>query len=170
MQVQLRIQSLRPRDSRDDESVGVQLVAAVQRAAAKGPPAPAAVTVRDERIDIFLGQEVARAAVPMDFFLAGLTRSDAPGGDLSCVGLIGTLTHRGTSVQQATVYLEWSDCRWWLWRALIDADGHIREDTATVLRALDGDTKPLPIGGWWSFGRRNGIAATLDTHEARVVH
>ena len=53
MQVQLNIRSLRPRDPADDDTVGIQLVAAVQRALRKGSAPAAAVTVRDDRIDIF---------------------------------------------------------------------------------------------------------------------
>ena len=168
MQVDLRLQSLSPRDAADDDTVGIQLVAAVRRALQSGVPRPAAVAVRDERIDIFDGLQLHRSQLPLPFFLAGLTRAEAPGGELHCVGVIGALNHRRSDVRQATVYLEWADCRWWLWRALIDADGQLREDTESVLRAVDGDTKPLTIGGWWSYGRRAGMSGRFDPHAARV--
>ncbi|TNE89120.1 MAG: hypothetical protein EP330_11820 [Deltaproteobacteria bacterium] len=170
MQFQLKIQSLRPRDARDDDAVGAQLVAAVQRAMARGVPPSAAVSVRDERIDIFLGGDVKQAAVPLNLFLASLTRAEAPGGELHCVGLIGALTHRGSEVQQATVYLEWADCRWWLWRGLIGTDGKLRDGTESLLRAVDGDTKPMLIGGWWSLGRRSQLSARFDPHAPNRVH
>lgn len=170
MQLQLQIRSLVPRDPTDDDTVGVQLVAAVQRALAKGAAPTAAVSVREERVDIFMGGQIQAGQVPINLFVAGLTRAEAPGGDLHCVGLVGTLTHKKNGVKQAVVFLEWADCRWWLWRGLIDADGRLLENTESVLRAVDGDTKPIPMGGWWSLGRRAKLQARLDAPKSSFVH
>ncbi|MCO4743431.1 MAG: hypothetical protein KC912_01495 [Proteobacteria bacterium] len=171
MQVQLKIRTLRPREAADDDSVGTQLVAAVQSAVRKGGAPTVALTVRDERIDLFRTVEIDNAYMPVDVFLAGLSRSEAPGGGLHCVGVMGTFTRRDRpGVRQVMVFLEWEDCRWWLWRGLLDAEGALLEDTESVLRAVDGDTKPMRIGGWWSLGRRRGMQGRLDAHSRQTVH
>lgn len=171
MQVRLNIRTLLPREPGDDDAVGAQLVAAVHRAVQKGAAPPVVLTVRDERIDLFQTQQIVKASMPVDVFLAGLSRSEAPGGGLHCVGVMGTFTRKDRpGVKQVMVFLEWEDCRWWLWRGLLDADGALLDQTETVLRAIDGDTKPMRIGGWWSLGRRRGMAGRLDTHKSEVVH
>lgn len=171
MQVQLKIRTLLPRQPEDDDAVGAQLVATVQRAVQRGAAPPVVLTVRDERIDLFQTSDIDGVFMPVDVFLAGLSRSEAPGGGLHCVGVMGTFTRRDRpGVRQLMVFLEWEDCRWWLWRGLLDADGALIVDTESILRAVDGDTKPIRIGGWWSLGRRRGMHGRLDTGKADVIH
>jgi hypothetical protein len=106
---------------------------------------------------------VVRARIPVPAFLAGLTRSRGEGdAEALAVGLAGRFLVRRRSDPQrsgapvALAFLEWPDNAWWHWRALLDADGAIREDTVTLTRALDGDPLPESLGRWWSLGRRMG--------------
>lgn len=171
MQVQLKIRTILPREAADDDAVGAQLVAAVHRAVSKGGAPSVVLTVRDERIDLFRTDEITQASLPVDVFLAGLSRAEAPGGGLHCVGIMGTFTRRDRpGVRQVMVFLEWEDCRWWLWRGLLDVDGALIEDSETLLRAVDGDTKPIQMGGWWSLGRRRRMRGRLDTKSAEPIH
>lgn len=171
MNRRIRSRTLVPRHPEDDEETGIQLVAAVHRALKGGGAPPVAVAVAEQRIDLFPADSIRESSLPPGLFLAGLSRSEGSFGRPICVGLMGTFGSRERpGVKQAMVYLEWSDCRWWLWRGLLDTDGGLMPDTESVLRAADGDTKPMAMGGWWSLGRRSRMKVRLDTRTEATVH
>jgi len=59
------------------------------------------------------------------------------------------------------VFLEWPDCSWWHWRALLSAEGEVLDDTITVRSAERGDPLPAQLGRWWSTGRRHRLSLHL---------
>jgi len=158
--LRLRISIDARRSGTDDAEHVVELV---RRATERGAAAPAAVVVRAERIELVELVPVVRAGIPVPAFLAGLTRSKGErDAEALAVGLAGRFLLRRRSDPQrsgvpvALVFLEWPDNAWWHWRALLDADATIREDTITLTRAVDGDPLPESLGRWWSLGRRMG--------------
>jgi hypothetical protein len=160
MDLQIRVQSV-AREGLDDEALGEQLVRLVRGAQGRGSAAAAAVVVGAERIDIVPLAPIVQARMRPAWFVAGLSRS--PFGEVApdAVGLIGTFRYRrgpdDPGAPIALSFLEWTDCRWWEWRALIDGTA-LRDDTETVRRAVDGVPRPDGLGGWWSLGRRRGVA------------
>lgn len=112
------------------------------------------------------------AKIPMAGFMAGLSRSTSPDiGDPIAVGLMGRVNWRRqrkeVGIPVAMVFLEWSDCRWWQWRGLLDASLRgIDEETNTVRRAAEGLAKPPHLGGWWSLGRRRGMQVRFEPQAA----
>ncbi|MCB9678441.1 MAG: hypothetical protein H6737_25295 [Alphaproteobacteria bacterium] len=173
-QLQVPIQTL----SRDtlvlnDDELGEALVELV-RAAVPRRTAPAVATVaRPERIDVIGLQPLAAHRIPVNGFIAGLTRAEVGPdvGDARAVGVMGTVQVRNApdapSVPMAVVFLEWPDCRWWLWRALVDpGTATIKEGTEVRTRAVDGDAMPVGFGRWWSLGRRTGVKVTIRSRAA----
>jgi hypothetical protein len=143
----------------------------VTGALARGGAPPVAVAVRDAVVDLVQLRGVPQ--VPR--FLAALTRSTrGEAGAPSAVGLMGTLPTATRDGAQgpwlAAVFLEWPDCRWWYWRALLDADRkEIVPGTATWSRAVDGDRMPARLGRWWTIGRRARLGLVFRVDEP-VVH
>ncbi|MEZ4319009.1 MAG: hypothetical protein R3F61_15955 [Myxococcota bacterium] len=179
MQFQLPVQTL----SRDttllaDDELGETLVAMVRNAVPRGT-APTVVTVaRPERIDVIGLKPVVDHHIPIQGFIASLTRADVEPtiGDARAVGIMGTVKLRQSGQEapapMAVVFLEWPDNRWWLWRALIDPESKaILTETETLTRAIDGDPMPVGFGRWWSLARRTGMRVTMR-HAAPppVVH
>lgn len=165
-QLRLRIRMLARRPT-DDEPEGEHLVALVLDALRKGGAGAVAVVVRAERTELVELRGVVEAGVPVQLFLAGLTRSSPEGFGPPCaIGLAGRFIVRPgrpgggepglSGGPVALAFLEWPDCRWWQWRVVLDAQGRALPDTETRRRAVDGDGLTGGLGRWWSLGRRTG--------------
>lgn len=161
--LQLRIHSSRWEGADlDDDALGEHLVGLVRDNLGAGGRAPGvALAVRRGEIDLLPLDSVREAGIPMERFLAALTRARfedrAP---VDAVGLLGSFTARAArpgarpSAPVVMAFLEWTDCRWWQWRALVDADYQLLAESETRRAAIEGDAKPRGLGGWWSLGRR----------------
>jgi hypothetical protein len=181
--VLLKIRSLNlPGNNGGIESVGLHLARALGTAAKTGPCPPVAVVVRGERAELIGLQDLGEAKLTVSYFLASLSRSRTIDGPVDAVGLMGKFqTQSGrdhSPVHLALVFLEWGDCRWWYWRALVDpADGSIIEESVTISSAEDGDPLPRTMGRWWSYGRRARMTVALrrrpessELDPSRLVH
>lgn len=166
-----------------DDAIGETLVGRVRRALMHGEAPSAAVIVRPERLDVIGLGPIVEQDLGVGRFLSTLTRSRTrePVGDVLAVGIVGTVRLApptgGERVPLALVFLEWPDCRWWEWKALLDpTDGHLLEQTETRLRAVDGDAMPPGLGRWWSTGRHLRGDVLFDrwpgrpAPESEVVH
>lgn len=73
------------------------------------------------------------------------------------MGMIAVLHKRkGERVFErcAGTFVEWSDGRWWWSRRILDAQNLPRPDLDDEpLRAVDGATKPMGLGGWFARAR-----------------
>lgn len=175
--LEVRVQTL-AFEAADDDSLGFHLVDVVRRALAKGGAPSAAVAAHGDRVDLVPLGPVVQAKMPVPAFVSGLTRSAVTSDEpVAVVGLIGTFRLRRrpeeAGVPIAIVFLEWTDCRWWHWRGLLDPTDQKRilDETETVTRAVDGDPKPLRLGGWWSQARRRPIDLRWDRRSpAPMVH
>jgi hypothetical protein len=176
--LRLKVQRLVRQDGSDDPAEqGARLVAVVRRAIeARGAPT-VAVVVRPEHVDLVQLRPVISARASLPRFLGALTQSESPGGPVEAVGLMGTVRlgrpgAEGPRVPAGLVFLEWADCRWWHWQALLDAESaSVRTDTETIRSAVDGDPLPAGIGRWWSLGRRLRLRARFSqVEEPTVVH
>lgn len=158
----IRIGSLPRGEPLPDEGEGERLRDLLLGALSRGPAPPAAVVLRERRLDLL---ELAHARVAsLHTLLAGLTRSVVPDGSaVEAVGLVGVFAPSPAAAAPeparsaagiALAFLEWEDGRWWSWRAAALPGGGVREDTVTVGRAVDGDRLPDGLGRWWSLGRR----------------
>jgi hypothetical protein len=168
-----------PADDADDDAVGQHLVALVGAALGRGGAPPSAVVLRGERLEIAALHPVIEAGQHPHAFLAGLSRSSMEGvpQPVAAVGVIGVFRGNpaerdpGPTAPLATVFLEWPDGRWWHWRALVELEKReLREDTAIVRRAVDGDALPDRMGRWWAFGRRRGLRVHFRVADESMVH
>ena len=172
--IRFQVRSFPPRDVVDDDALGEQLVDLTLRAVARGSAPPVVACVRERRVDLFPAVEVVRAGFSPNWFAATLTRATPDDdGPVLAVGLLGTHQMRRRGEQEgvpiALVFLEWADCRWWSWRALVTADGRgLRDGSELRGRARDGVAKPARLGGWWSRGRRLNVTTHLDRTEGLV--
>jgi hypothetical protein len=159
-----------------DEALESQLERLLREATAARAAPPVAWCARGDRIELLPLASLREAGVPTGPFLAALTRSTVDDGSepVEAVGLMGVFSGDPSSpgsppVPMAMAFVEWPDGRWWHWRALVDPDrSAVRNDTATVRNALDGDPLPDHLGRWWSTGRRRRF--TLALRRAEVVH
>jgi len=152
----------------DDESTGRRLVDLVREALGRGPAPSVVVVVRADRFDLVSVGPIVEAGLSVSTFIAGLTRSELPrAGPVLAVGLMGTFTVRprreAPGAPLAMVFLEWTDCRWWQWRTLLEGDGRTpMDETTTLSSAVEGSAKPSNLGGWWSLGRRRRMSVRLE--------
>lgn len=160
----------------DDDALGNHLVEMVVPRVPERR-APTVVTIaRDDRLDVLGLKSVVENRLPMRTFIGSLTRAsvdDGTVGHASAVGLMGTIEVAPRSgearVPMAVVFLEWPDCRWWHWRALIEpTTRELRLDTVTLTRAVDGDPLPPGFGRWWSTGRLMKTSPHFAGWPARV--
>lgn len=175
--LQLRVRCLSRGEALDDELEGSRLRELIVGAVARGGAPVVAVVVRAERVEIIGLEPLQQAGIAVPMFLAGLSRSEAEGaGAAEAVGLMGVVSVSQAPAGQppsgappapmAIAFLEWSDCRWWSWRAAVDrAAGAVLEDTQVLTRAADGDPLPQGLGRWWSLGRRVGARVRLGPVE-----
>ena len=156
-----------------DEEEGERLVTMVRDGMQRGVRGALGVAIRPERTEWFDLGAVVRQQVPVDGFLAALSRSTAPGHPAPlAVGLAGRFERRRGSrvLSVAVVFVEWADDRWWHWeRVLRESEPHASDDDDDELeqyaRAIDGDPIPDGLGRWFVRGRRT--KATLSFGELR---
>lgn len=168
-----------------DDAEGEHLAAVVRGAVASGHAAPVAVVVREARIELVELGPALRARVPVPMFVAGLTRSQPEGQSQPiAIGLAGRFSFRPASelgsaprrppaphpppAQVALAFLEWSDNRWWHWRATVDGPTSLAPDSEVVRRAIDGDALPNGLGRWWSLARRTGATVRFGPPAPRT--
>ncbi|MBT3224423.1 MAG: hypothetical protein HN348_35595, partial [Proteobacteria bacterium] len=154
--MRLKIKSVERPAGLDDDQTGLDLVDLVRKALEVGQAPPVAVVLRDEKVDIINLSPVIEARFPLNRFLASM--SSVIHGGVDAIGVMGTFKmHRQgekDGVPVAMVFLEWEDCRWWQWRALVH-DQVVLDGTETYYRAVDGDPLPHQLGRWWSLARRS---------------
>jgi hypothetical protein len=131
------------------------------------------VVVRERTIDLVDSGAARAAGFELSALLAGLTTTTTPaGGAVEAVGLLGRVNVRSRDAElpAAVAFLEWADCRWWMWEALLTPDARgLREETARERSAVDGDALPTGLGRFWSHARRSGVRMELGLVEP-VVH
>ena len=161
MELQLRVgSSFRDQRQTTDDELGQYLVGRVKEALERGSAPPSALLVRPERLDCLGLAPVVQAGMNVGRFVSTLTRSRTvePTGEVLAVGVLGTVQTRppggGEQVPMVVVFLEWPDCRWWQWKALLGPSGELLGATQTLNRAVDGDAMPHGLGRWWSTGRK----------------
>lgn len=170
----LRVHSLPRRADGDDESLCSDLVDLLSGAVKKRAAPPVAVVLRGGRLDLFQFEAVHKAGIPMPNFIAALSCSTCDDGTgVEAVGMLGVVTARrredpkAPGVPMAVCFLEWPDNRWWFFKALVDPErAEIRQDSAVVLRAVEGDPMPGRLGRWWALGRRAGMRLHLHRNTA----
>jgi hypothetical protein len=157
-------------DRSADDTLGEGLVARVRHGLSTGQAPASGVVVRAAQIDLVPLAPVADARVPFGQVLAGLVGR----GELDAIGVVGRLWWRRRRderpVAVAVVFLEWTDCRWWCWQQLLDAEGRPVADGERCWRAVDGDPKPVGLGGWWSLARRTGARLDLTPAVSELVN
>lgn len=159
-----------PHASSGDDALGAALKERVVGALETGAVAPMAVVCRHAHIDLVPVYHLRERHIAVDAFLASMSRVVSESDDVLAVGLAGRFRARlpGTGAKRAPValvFLEWTDCRWWLWRSLIDPDGHLVEAAGETFRAVDGDPLPAGLGRWWSIGRRRRLTVRFSVDE-----
>jgi hypothetical protein len=166
-QIALRVQSIRRPDEPLGEEAEVRGLCAIVRRGVAGDGAPlVGVAIRSTHIDLIDLDPVRDSGLPLRRFLAGLTlQRDGRGTHPVAVGLLGVVeTGTADPAARALVFLEWSDGRWWHWRARVDqGEGCVVAGTEGVQQASQGDALPKGLGGWWAMGR------TLQASKTRKV-
>ena len=159
----LRFHTLRDPAPQADEPLARYLVQQVREAIPRKQAGPAVVMARGDRAEVIGIRELRGPDLPpTPDAIALMTRASFPdGAAVRAIGLMGVYGYRARpedpAVPTALVFIEWTDGRWWQWRALIDpSDARLLTETETVLRAVDGLPRPNGLGGWWTRGRRLG--------------
>ena len=177
--MRLRVSYLaRLETSRDEEAEGRHLVTVMKSALGRGGAPPVALMLRGDGVHLLPLGPIAKQGLPVQRFVAGLTRSTMDDQPLvEAVGIMGVVgvrqRHGGPRVPMAVVFLEWPDNRWWCYRALMEADTPtIRDESETVSSAVEGDSLPAGFGRWWSLARRAGLRVNLSRfpEENDLVH
>jgi len=67
-------------------------------------------------------------------------------------------------------FVEWCDNRWWLgWQPHSKKNGLFSEHP-NVMRAVDGDPKPLLLGSWFSTARRLNLRLDVQSNQSQLLH
>ena len=165
----IRVHSVRL-ETEDDDSVGEQLIEVVRQSLRKGEFPSAAVVVAAGRADILPLQPMVDGGVSLPAALAGLTATMPDGTrPVLAVGIVGPFEIRRSDQtnevrQVVTVFLEWTDCRWWHWSIDAEKSGsqlRLKDFTERTDRAVDGSARPDGLGGWWSLARRTGASLSF---------
>ena len=178
--VQLKVRALSWSENGDAGlEAGPCLSQILVKALKEGQCPPVTVTIRGDRAELIGLADIHRAQLRVPHFLASLSRSRTADGEADAVGLMGVFRQSGLGEPTngspvAIVFLEWGDCSWWFWRALVAPDGTLLPETVTVSSAAEGDPMPGKMGRWWSFGRRAkirvGFQRTENSDVGRMVH
>ena len=142
-----------------DDALGEVLVERLRSSLAAGATGSAPLVVRGAQIDLVRWDETGDVPFPVRMAMLAMTDLGEAGG-AEAVGVLGLF-----GGQRAAVFLEWPDCRWWLWEARVaEVDGGrcLVEDSVRVRRAVDGVPMPDGVGRWWSLGRRLGFRGALE--------
>lgn len=146
---------------RDDDALGFALHDQLLTRLRQGHPRPTAVCLRAESAQLVDLVPVLASGAP-DHWLAALAGQD----EVEAFAVVAILTkrRRGLELERcAATWVEWPDGRWWFTRRLLDAAGRpVPEDEPDVLRAVDGATKPMGIGGWFARARFHQIRLRPD--------
>lgn len=135
----------------------VRLAQAVERG---GPIGGVGLVVRARTVDqVDLSDAFARG-LSVQAAMGSFARTTTDeGGAVEALGWFGRIEVPGgagrTRAPCAAVFLEWEDCRWWLWSARLGAAG-VGWDLGSALErsALDGDALPAGLGRYWTWARR----------------
>ena len=163
MTLKLRSQSMPRPAAHEPSEEGQALVRLVREALGRGGAPAAAVVLREGQTELIYLAPLGEQRLSVGRFLAGLTQSRLDDGEpAQAVGLIGRFgLQQPSGVSIVQVFMEWPDCSWWHWRALVDGEGAIREETATERCAQLGDALPQGLGRWWSAARRGRLQLAL---------
>lgn len=190
MRVEVQIATLVRTGSADDE-LGEHLVKAVRDALWRGGAPPSAIAVGADAVAIVPLFPFVQAGLGWPMLVVGMC-ADAPGnvGSAEAVGVIGVFQRRApgdeVGIPVATVFVEWPDGRWWHWLGLLapvtvaDDVGTgrpglaLRPGTESRGRAVDGDSRPEGLGGWWTASRNRPVQLGWTPNEpqksAEIVH
>jgi hypothetical protein len=144
-------------------SLESELLWRLSRAVEGGAPlGGAGVVVRARTVDIVDLGDALRQGIHVQAALGSLARTSTEvGGEVEALGWLGRVEApradgRGKT-PCAAVFLEWEDCRWWLWTARLGAGGvGWQVGTAQERSALEGDALPPGLGRYWTWARRTG--------------
>lgn len=179
MNTDVRIHS-HPRAIGGDDALGEQLAAAVRSAHSRGGAPPAVFCATASFVHVIPLRPFVEARIGFPGVIASLTQDPPIGVEApEVVGMIGTFMRHQTpgdaGIPVAIVFAEWTDGRWWHWRA--NPHGERPDDGAApplvdvdVLRAVDGLARPVGLGGWWTLARRTRVRARWTRSEPVIVH
>ena len=156
--VQIRSRTMLRSRMPGDGSVESWLTVELARAAAASKLGIAGVVVRERAVELVDPRGPAERGIGLPTLLGGLTTTVGEHGAVEAVGVWGEMNRRGRGreVPVVAVFLEWADCRGWMWEALTSG-GAILEPTVVERSAIAGDSLPGGIGRYWTWARRSGV-------------
>lgn len=162
--VQLRVQTADRARLPGDGSVESLLTVSVARSLeAHGRLGTALVVVRPAVVELVT--VIAGGPIRTLELAAGLTTTVTAAGPAEAVGLLGRVERgaRAGTKPVAVVFLEWPDCRWWMWECqLAEGGANLLLPTVRERAAIAGDPLPGGIGRFWTHGRRLRQAVKLS--------
>lgn len=151
-----------------DDALGRALFSTVLASAARGPMAPAMVTLWEREVAWFDLSAVLSQPPPLRERMVAALACQPDAREAALVGVLNLRFGRqGPPTPCAVVYLEWPDNRWWTAWQPVDAQYGPMTEAPTIRRAVDGCPRPGGVGGWFSLCRRLGLRLTLRPIERR---
>jgi len=149
----IQVQSLDRRTLEKDGSLGDALQGLAARLA-ETSSVTRMLVVRPRSIDTIDPTPLHADGVPTHQGLIGMARSETRHGPAEALGLAGRARRGPDGPEEALLFLEWPDLRWWWWRAPM-VEGQVRRARSLVRDARWGDPMPDGLGRWWSRARRH---------------
>lgn len=150
-----------PRFPADDEAFPPRLHQLLLEKLGPRPPRPTAFLYRSESVQIVDLPPLLAAPDPHRW-LSALAGQDG----VEAMGVVALLHKRrqGRVIERcAGTFVEWADGRWWWDRRVLDPTGAPRPELdIEPLRAIDGATKPLGLGGWFARARFQQLRLRSD--------
>lgn len=146
----------------DDDDLGEAIFRDAAERISRGAPAPTAIALTPtsvQRID--LGPVIRLGAGAPLRFLASMAGQP----DVDCLAQLAVLQQRraGRPPERGLcLFIEWTDCRWWLRWLPLDAEGGPRWAALHTRRAREGWPRPNGLGGWFSLARRAELRLRLE--------
>lgn len=155
----------------EDDALGRNLMERLCTHLQRGAPAPAAILLRRDSVQVVNILPILRHGGDSHRLLAALCGHP----DIEAMAIVGIMTRgrRGhpTAARLAGVFIEWADGRWWgSWRPVDDRLRLVPTDTDEVQRAVDGLSRPAGLGNWFRRARFEGLRAEIRPDPPELVN
>lgn len=146
----------------NDDQLGQTLLDNLTRRLPRGVPRPVMFLLRPDLVHVVDLPPLLRPGTDIHRTIASFAGLE----EVEALALVGVLIHRQPVERRlVSVFIEWTDCRWWAAWQPIDNQTRALEGNLQIARAVDGRARPRGFGNWFSRARFQGLRATLEPTE-----